>query len=372
MAETTMPFEANDQAPSEVITIEPHPGRLSLSGLNFLIMDGGEILLDIGSDRVLRLGRGVTLDDAARGFVGMVNAWFRRPAAEREQELLEANNRYLERARAAEAKLIAPVASDLRKIAEEAARGAIAGRYPPLIRAAVEAAADAIAAHLSLNVGTVSAADFGPTVVYDKQPAPPSASAIREAAAERPEDRAEAFIQAAVDSAPDPLRRLGEWLANKLDEDDWRTAERMLLGAATASRPVPHQGGEVDSSIANHADEDPVGLSAGLLAQRAREMAEIAMKDRKLGDYAAPYTAVLLRALATAVDRRAKPSDAGSINVPASAVHWLLGQGPDDHGYDFGDGPDASWPGKFWWRRTFTRMIGGWPSPPPQAYGKQA
>lgn len=49
-----------------------------------------------------------------------------------------------------------------------------------------------------------------------------------------PEDTAEAFIQAAVDQSPEPLRRLGEWLAGVLDEDDWKTAERMLLGATVA------------------------------------------------------------------------------------------------------------------------------------------
>lgn len=46
------------------------------------------------------------------------------------------------------------------------------------------------------------------------------------------EEAAEAFIQAAIDRAPEPLRRLGEWLAGVLDEDEWKTAERMLLGAA--------------------------------------------------------------------------------------------------------------------------------------------
>jgi Lar family restriction alleviation protein len=52
-----------------------------------------------------------------------------------------------------------------------------------------------------------------------------------------PEDEAERFIQAAVDRAPEPLRRLGVYLSNILDGDHWATAERMLLGAATASLP---------------------------------------------------------------------------------------------------------------------------------------
>ncbi len=46
--------------------------------------------------------------------------------------------------------------------------------------------------------------------------------------------QAEAFIQAAIDSAPEPMRRLGEWLAYKLDDDDWKTADRLVTGAAVA------------------------------------------------------------------------------------------------------------------------------------------
>lgn len=53
------------------------------------------------------------------------------------------------------------------------------------------------------------------------------------------EDEAEHFIQAAIDRAPEPLRRLGEWLSKVLDEDQWATAERMLLGAATQPARVP-------------------------------------------------------------------------------------------------------------------------------------
>lgn len=59
-------------------------------------------------------------------------------------------------------------------------------------------------------------------------PAAPAEGAVR------PEDQAELFIQAAIDSAPEPLRRLGEWLAHKLDDDDWKTADRLITGAAVA------------------------------------------------------------------------------------------------------------------------------------------
>lgn len=49
-----------------------------------------------------------------------------------------------------------------------------------------------------------------------------------------PEDTAEQFIQAAIDSAPEPLKRLGRFLSDVLDEDRWKTAEAMLLAIAVS------------------------------------------------------------------------------------------------------------------------------------------
>ncbi|WP_418145477.1 hypothetical protein ABL850_14945 [Variovorax paradoxus] len=46
-----------------------------------------------------------------------------------------------------------------------------------------------------------------------------------------PEDQFERYLADAIDRAPEPLRRLGEWLSHRLDEDDWKTAERFVLGA---------------------------------------------------------------------------------------------------------------------------------------------
>lgn len=45
------------------------------------------------------------------------------------------------------------------------------------------------------------------------------------------EDACEAFIAAEIDAAPEALRRLGEWLNQRMDEDDAKTASRMVLGA---------------------------------------------------------------------------------------------------------------------------------------------
>lgn len=53
------------------------------------------------------------------------------------------------------------------------------------------------------------------------------------------ETTAEQFIQAAIDSAPEPLRRLGEYLTRVLDEDEWATAERMLLAVASVIKLPP-------------------------------------------------------------------------------------------------------------------------------------
>ncbi|WP_353630676.1 hypothetical protein AADG64_22480 [Achromobacter xylosoxidans] len=67
---------------------------------------------------------------------------------------------------------------------------------------------------------------------------PAAWEAARAALASAPvagEAQAEQFIQAAIDRAPEPLRRLGEYLSRVLDEDQWPTAERMLLGACDAA-----------------------------------------------------------------------------------------------------------------------------------------
>ncbi len=49
----------------------------------------------------------------------------------------------------------------------------------------------------------------------------------------RPKDW-RAFFASVGDSAPEPMRRLGEWLSSKLDDDDWKTADRLVTGAAVA------------------------------------------------------------------------------------------------------------------------------------------
>ena len=70
---------------------------------------------------------------------------------------------------------------------------------------------------------------------------------VRAALASAPvagEAQAEQFIQAAIDQAPEPLRRLGEYLSRVLDEDQWATAERMLLGACNAAPQASEADGQ--------------------------------------------------------------------------------------------------------------------------------
>lgn len=47
-------------------------------------------------------------------------------------------------------------------------------------------------------------------------------------------EEAEQYIQNSIDCAPEPLKRLGKWLTNVLDETQWPHAERLLLGAIAA------------------------------------------------------------------------------------------------------------------------------------------
>lgn len=75
--------------------------------------------------------------------------------------------------------------------------------------------------------------------VYLKIAAAPKAEiAIAANAGGQPEVEAEHFIQAAIDRAPEPLRRLGEFLGRVLDEDQWKTAERLLLSISAAHTPT--------------------------------------------------------------------------------------------------------------------------------------
>lgn len=61
-----------------------------------------------------------------------------------------------------------------------------------------------------------------------------------------PEDQAEQFIQAAIDSAPGQFRRLGEFLSNVLDEDQWKIAERLILGGLVAIQEGSDVLGDID------------------------------------------------------------------------------------------------------------------------------
>lgn len=88
--------------------------------------------------------------------------------------------------------------------------------------AAPQASAKAFAKLQSAYIG---ACDQIGRLLAEKQASAPAAG----------EAQAAQFIQAAIDQAPEPLRRLGEYLSRVLDEDQWASAERMLLGACNAA-----------------------------------------------------------------------------------------------------------------------------------------
>lgn len=56
-----------------------------------------------------------------------------------------------------------------------------------------------------------------------------------------PESLAEKYIADMVSSAPEPLRELGDYLSRVLDEDEFKTAERYLLGAMNADAKAEPQ-----------------------------------------------------------------------------------------------------------------------------------
>lgn len=54
-----------------------------------------------------------------------------------------------------------------------------------------------------------------------------------------PVEMDEKTIQTLIDSAPEPLRKLGEYLADVLAEDQWAHAEQYLLALAAAPNREP-------------------------------------------------------------------------------------------------------------------------------------
>lgn len=62
------------------------------------------------------------------------------------------------------------------------------------------------------------------------------------ASGEDPHEMFEAFVAEAIAKSPEPLQELGRFLADRLDEDDWKTADRLLLQIATRPTPATPEG----------------------------------------------------------------------------------------------------------------------------------
>lgn len=100
------------------------------------------------------------------------------------------------------------------------------------------------------------------------------------------EDACEAFIAAEIDAAPEALRRLGEWLNQRMDEDDAKTASRMVLGAmmetsgairSASSGAARSAAAEVialaDERTAGYAAREHGGVLNGRVADKLVELA---------------------------------------------------------------------------------------------------
>ena len=69
---------------------------------------------------------------------------------------------------------------------------------------------------------------------------------------------AEVYLKEAISSSPQPLRDLGEFLSSVLDEDHWKTADRLLLAIATSQPEAPKAepvGGSIAEVVAELVNE---------------------------------------------------------------------------------------------------------------------
>jgi len=88
--------------------------------------------------------------------------------------------------------------------------------------------------HPTLEAAKAAAqADYEARILDALEPQPVAADPIYSAAV-----TASDFLDVAVSKCPEPLKVLGAWLANNLDEDKWPTAERCLNAAAITPQPV--------------------------------------------------------------------------------------------------------------------------------------
>ena len=95
----------------------------------------------------------------------------------------------------------------------------------------------------------------------------------RERVLKRERDEAVMFLDNAVSKAPEPLRELGGWLANKLDEDEWPTAERFLNAAAKSLADLAADP-EIRAAIKEKIKTDP-SMMRELLARTEGKVPDI-------------------------------------------------------------------------------------------------
>lgn len=108
------------------------------------------------------------------------------------------------------------------------------------------------------------------------------------------EERAEQIIQASIDNSPEPLKKLGEWLARVLDEDQWPTAERLLL-AATLSLEAPQAEHKASGEVKPHGYE-LLHSNGEVTFTKSRDLVE-AYATAGVASYTALYTSPVSQAV---------------------------------------------------------------------------
>jgi len=118
--------------------------------------------------------------------------------------------------------------------------------------------------------------------------------------APQPSELVEHFLADAISNSPQPLKDLAEFLSNALSEDDWNTADRLLLALALRNRTSEPEAGAVAWRARMRPDGEWMVLDAKYVPSRA---ADSAVEVQPLFDHPATATADKLRVAVEALEK---------------------------------------------------------------------
>ncbi|ETV62479.1 hypothetical protein LJG08_04855 [Pseudomonas aeruginosa] len=175
---------------------------------------------------------------------------------------------------------------------------------------------------------------------------------------ESPEERFEHYISNTIDRAPEPLRRLGNWLSHVLDEDQWTTAERMLTGACVAAEERAAAQTQHSVPIAPQLKRALGLVVAALEADGDRPTSKYALSELKKVLAAAPGKEVPQAWIDVQAERRRQVEAEGwtpehddlycAAELPRAAAAYILNGANDE--------APAIWPfSAKWWKPSTAR-----------------